>query len=161
MLARFISAGSQSVPLPLHRQLCFTLYSTSMAVGRLYKPLLDPLGITYPQYLVLCTLGEEGELTIGGIAARLGLDPSTVTPLVKRMEGTGLLERIRGTADERQVHARLTPAGHEVLAQCQCLADTLLERTGLSLAQADDLNGQLKQIRQALIRSADAGTGET
>lgn len=157
MLVLSISAGSESVPLPLHRQLCFTLYSTSMAVGRLYKPLLDPLGITYPQYLVLCALGEDGELTIGAIAARLGLDPSTVTPLVKRMEGTGLLERTRGKADERQVHARLTSAGQDVLAQCQCLADALLERTGLSMAQADDLNTQLQQIREAMIRGADAG----
>ena len=74
------------MPLPLDSQICFTLYATSMAVGRTYKPMLDEMGITYPQYLVLNVLGEEDGRTIGIIAARLALDSSTITPLVKRME---------------------------------------------------------------------------
>ena len=75
-----------STPLPLDQQLCFSLYATSIAINRLYKPLLDDLGVTYPQYLVLNTLWESDGQTIGGIAARLALEPSTITPLIKRLE---------------------------------------------------------------------------
>jgi MarR family transcriptional regulator, organic hydroperoxide resistance regulator len=82
-------------PRPLDEQLCFTLYATSMAVTRMYKPMLDRMGITYPQYLVLAALGEQDGLSVGAIADRLSLESSTVTPPLKRMEQAGLVERRR------------------------------------------------------------------
>ncbi len=79
------------MPLPLDKQICFTLYNTSMAVTRLYKPMLDEMGITYPQYLVLSVLNETDGITIGAIAERLSLESSTVTPPVKRLEQAGFV----------------------------------------------------------------------
>src|SRR3546814_5634711 len=87
--------------LPLDDQLCFSLYAASMAIGRAYKPMLDRLGITYPQYLVLHVLWEQDGRTIGQIAERLSLESSTVTPLVKRLAAGGFLTRDRSEADER------------------------------------------------------------
>ncbi|EFG9153184.1 MarR family transcriptional regulator, partial [Escherichia coli] len=87
-------------PFTLDDQLCFTLYSTSMAITRVYKPMLDRLGLTYPQYLVLHVLWDEDGRTIGAIAERLALESSTVTPLVKRLEAAGLVQRQRDARDE-------------------------------------------------------------
>src|SRR5262245_33678212 len=95
----------------LDEQLCFSLYGASMAIGRAYKPLLDALEITYPQYLVLSALWECDGLSIGAIGERLGLDSSNVTPLVKRMETAGFVARQRNPADERQVVVTLTARG--------------------------------------------------
>jgi hypothetical protein len=92
-----------SLPLRLTDQFCFALYSTSHALTRVYKPLLDQLGLTYPQYLVLLALWDEDGLTVGGIGERLMLDSSTLTPLLKRLEGAGLLRRDRNPTNERQV----------------------------------------------------------
>src|ERR1700742_4077492 len=98
-------------PLPLDRQLGFSLYGAFMAVSRTYKPWLDKLGLTYPQYLVLSVLWEGDDQTITGIAARLDLEPSTITPLVKRLELAGHVVRQRNPADERQVKVSLTEQG--------------------------------------------------
>src|ERR1700744_2963563 len=95
-------------PLPLDRQLLFSLYGAMMAVSRTYKPWLDRLGITYPQYLVLSVLWEGDEQTITAIASRLDLAPSTITPLVQRLELAGHVVRKRSAADERQVKVLLT-----------------------------------------------------
>ena len=139
------------MPLPLDDQICFTLYATSMAVGRTYQPMLNDLGITYPQYLVLCALGEGGELTIGAIAQRLSLEPSTITPLIKRMEAGRFVARRRDRSDERHVHVQLTDAGHAVLTRCDCLNERLIERSGMTLDQLNQLNRQIQQLRGALI----------
>src|ERR1700754_1554145 len=96
-----------SEPLPLDAQLCFSLYSTSIAINRLYKPMLDSLGLTYPQYLVLSVLWEKDGRTISAIADRLALEPSTITPLVKRLEAAGFVERQRNAKDERVVNVTL------------------------------------------------------
>jgi DNA-binding MarR family transcriptional regulator len=133
-------------PIALDDQLCFALYSASMAVGRLYKPLLDEMGITYPQFLVLSALNEEGVLTVGGVAARLALEPSTITPLVKRLEAAGLVDRKRGKADERQVEVSLTDAGRATMARTPCLALALLERTGLDVAEVRDFNARVRDF---------------
>lgn len=138
------------VPLPLDNQLCFTLYATSMAINRTYKPMLDEMGITYPQYLVLNALGEADGMSVGGIAHRLALESSTVTPLVKRMEHAGLVTRQRSQTDERQVQVDLTPAGRALLVQCNCLNETLIERSGMTLAELDALNRQIQALRDAL-----------
>lgn len=137
-------------PLPLDQQICFTLYRTSMAITRTYKPMLDAMGITYPQYLVLNVLGEEDGRTIGAIAARLSLESSTVTPAVKRMEAAGLLTRRRSDVDERQVRVWLSEAGGALLQKCACLGETLLQRSGLNFEQLLALNREVQALDAAL-----------
>ncbi|RDE04602.1 MarR family winged helix-turn-helix transcriptional regulator [Sphingomonas aracearum] len=140
-------------PRPLDEQLCFSLYAASMAVGRAYKPLLDRLGLTYPQYLVLHTLWEAPEgRSIGAIGERLGLESSTVTPLVKRMEAAGLVTRARNPADERQVRVRLTDAGTDLRERCGCLGEMLLERAGFDVSSLARLNADVQRLRDALAR---------
>lgn len=138
------------MPLALERQVCFTLYATSMAIGRTYKPMLDAMGITYPQYLVLNALGAEDGLTIGAIANRLLLESSTVTPPVKRLEQAGLVNRQRDAIDERQVHVHLTEAGRDLLERSNCLGETLIKRSGMTAEQVDALNRQVKALLDAL-----------
>jgi len=143
-------------PAPLDQQICFTLYATSMAITRAYKPLLDALGLTYPQYLVLNVLGEsaqgeEGGATIGGIAARLDLESSTVTPLVKRLEAAGLVARRRGLEDERKVEVTMTEAGRALLGQSGCLNDTLLKRSGMALEELGALNQRIRALHEAIV----------
>ena len=146
-----------SHPLPLDHQLCFSLYATSMAINRAYKPQMDALGITYPQYLVLHALWEEDARTIGAIAERLALESSTVTPLVKRMEAAGLMTRTRNPADERQVQVRLTEQGRALREQCGCLGETLVSRSGMTLDQLDALNRQVQALREALAQATSGG----
>ena len=136
-------------PLPLDRQLGFGLYSAFMAVSRTYKPWLDQLGLTYPQYLVMCVLWENDEQTIGGIAARLDLEPSTITPLVKRLEQAGHVARQRNPADERQVNVRLTDQGRSVRAKTKSLADALYDKSGMTSAEVADLNNRVTALRDA------------
>ena len=126
--------------MPLDDQLCFSLYATSMAITRAYKPMLDQLGITYPQYLVLHALWETDGRTVGAIAERLSLESSTVTPLVKRLEAAGFVVRKRNPEDERQVQVRLTARGAAMRDECGCLVEALFERTGMSGAQLGTLN---------------------
>jgi DNA-binding MarR family transcriptional regulator len=138
------------MPVPLDNQLCFSLYAASMAITRMYKPMLDTMGITYPQYLVLNALNEEDGMTIGAIADRLALESSTVTPPVKRMELAGLVERRRSKVDERQVHVWLTEAGRALLAQSKCLGDTLVERSAMTMEQIERLNQQVRALTGTL-----------
>lgn len=100
-----------ALPLTLDEQLCFALYSTSLAMTKAYKPLLEKLDLTYPQYLAMLVLWESDDLTVKDIAARLNLDSATVTPLLKRLEAQDYLERVRGIDDERLVYIRLTKTG--------------------------------------------------
>jgi len=140
-----------SWPAPsLDQILCFSLYGASIAINRAYKPILDNLGITYPQYLVLMVLWECGEETIGGIAERLSLESSTITPLAKRLEQSGLVARHRNTADERQVLVALTPAGNDMQARTQCLGELLFEAAGLPADQLIELNRQVQAFRNSV-----------
>lgn len=139
-----------SAAAPLDSQLCFSLYATSMAVNRTYKPLLDRLGITYPQYLVLLALWEQDARTVGAIAARLRLESSTVTPLVKRLEAGGLVTRTRKPEDERQVQVRLTKRGAAMQEECGCLAEALIERSGMAGKRLAALNKDVQALRDAL-----------
>jgi DNA-binding MarR family transcriptional regulator len=136
-------------PLPLDRQLGYGLYSAFMAVSRVYKPWLDKIGLTYPQYLVMCVLWEDDDQTIGGIAARLDLDPSTITPLVKRLEQAGHVVRQRNPADERQVKVKLTKEGRALRAQTRSLADALYAKGGMNPAEVADLNKRVTKLRDA------------
>lgn len=101
-------------PLALDRQVCFALYAASRAVTAAYRPLLEPLGLTYPQYLVMLVLWERGTLPVGDIGAALHLDSGTLSPLVKRLEAAGLVERRRSSDDERRVLVAPTAAGREL-----------------------------------------------
>jgi MarR family transcriptional regulator, organic hydroperoxide resistance regulator len=139
-----------SAALPLDDQLCFSLYATSMAINRAYKPMLDRLGITYPQYLVLHALWEQDGRTVGTVAERLALESSTITPLVKRLEAAGFVTRERNPEDERQVQVRLTARGAAMREECGCLAEALLERAGMSGEQLGALNRQVQTLWQAL-----------
>lgn len=137
-------------PLPLDDQLCFALYAASMAIIRAYKPTLDRLGITYPQFLVLQALHEQDGRTIGQIATRLMLESSTITPLVKRLEAAGLAERARNPRDERQVSVRLTEHGRERWAETGCLAPLVVERCGLPPATLAALNREVRALLDGL-----------
>jgi len=140
-----------SAPYPLDDQLCFALYSASMAISRAYKPMLDALGLTYPQYLVLHALWEQDGRTVGAIAERLGLESSTITPLVKRLESAGLVTRARNPDDERQVQVRLTPRGREIRDECGCLGEELLARSGMTGEQLGKLNRKVQALRDAVV----------
>ncbi|NKE43139.1 MarR family transcriptional regulator [Roseomonas frigidaquae] len=139
-------------PFPLDQQICFTLYRLNMAVNRSYKPLLDELGLTYPQYLVLNALGEEDGRPIGVIAQRLALESSTITPLVKRMEEAGLVDRRRARDNERVVQVWLTESGRGLLQRCGCLNEMLGQRLGRVLPGLEEQNRQL----QALLKELEA-----
>lgn len=134
----------------LEDQLCFSLYAASMAINRIYKPLLDRLGITYPQYLVLNALWEEDERTVGAIAERLSLEPSTVTPLVKRLEASSLVSRTRDPEDERRVVVSLTQRGSRLKDDSRCLGQELLARSGMQPKELMALNAQVQRLRKAL-----------
>lgn len=136
-------------PLPLDGQLGFSLYSAYIAISRAYKPWLDRIGLTYPQYLVLSVLWEGDDQTIGSIASRLDLEPSTITPLVKRLEHAGHVVRKRNPADERQVQVQLTDQGRALRAQTRSLADALYSKAGMPIADLVDLNTRIKALRDA------------
>lgn len=135
---------------PLEDQLCFSLYATSMAINRLYKPLLDQLGITYPQYLVLNTLWEEDGRTVGAIAERLALESSTVTPLIKRLEAASLVTRRRQADDERRVLVSLTDRGRAMEQDSRCLGEALFLRSGMTPNELIGLNRDVSKLRAAL-----------
>ncbi|MGX5664918.1 MarR family winged helix-turn-helix transcriptional regulator [Rhizobium daejeonense] len=141
---------SQTSPVPLDNQLCFSLYMANIAINRTYKPMLDAMGITYPQYLVLNALSENDGLTVGAIADRLSLESSTITPPVKRLEQAGLVERLRSTTDERQVHVWLTEAGRALVRESRCLGETLTARSGMTPEQLQAFNRQVLTFLGAL-----------
>lgn len=141
-------------PLPLDDQLCFAMYSANIAINRVYRPVLDQLGVTYPQYLVLSALWQADRQTVGAIADRLSLESSTITPPVKRLETAGLMTRERNPEDERQVIVGLTAKGKALHQKSKCLSETLLERSGLPVADIVRLNTEIRALRDALSRSA-------
>ncbi len=139
--------------LALDHQLCFALYSASLAMTKAYKPLLEPLGLTYPQYLVMLVLWEGDGVTVSQVGARLSLDSGTLTPLLKRLEATGLLQRLRDAADERRVLLQLTPAGRKLKARAAKVPQTIACATACELRDISQLAAQLKQLRDRLTDS--------
>ena len=125
---------AQRDPLQLDDQLCFALYNASRALTRAYAPLLEPLGLTYPQYLVLLVLWERDGLPVKQIGERLSLDSGTLTPLLKRLEQQGLVERRRGQDDERIVRIHLTPEGRALRGKARKIPTELACRAGYELA---------------------------
>ncbi|OGB22639.1 MAG: MarR family transcriptional regulator [Burkholderiales bacterium RIFCSPLOWO2_02_FULL_57_36] len=139
--------------LALDNQFCFSLYSASLAMTKTYKPYLDRLGITYPQYLVLLVLWQQDDVLVKSIGERLFLDSGTLTPLLKRLEASGLIARIRDDADERQVRITLTKDGRLLKKKAQEIPHQMLCASGQSQAAIGNLRAQLSVIRDDLIRS--------
>ena len=115
---------------PLSDYLCFAVYSANLAFGRAYRPVLEPLGLTYTQYVALVALWEQDDQTVGSLGEKLVLESNTLTPILKKLEQTGFVERRRDPADERQVRIRLTPKGRDL--QNECISDRLIDATGLN-----------------------------
>lgn len=136
--------------LLLDNQLCFALYSTSLAMSKVYKPLLDQLGITYPQYLVMLVLWESDGLTVSEIGERLYLDSGTLTPLLKRLEAAGLVQRLRDTEDERRILIRLTADGRKLKQKAAQLPQCILVATQCSLSDLKKLTRELQTLRNSL-----------
>lgn len=141
--------------LELDRQVCFALYSTSLAMTRRYKQLLEPLGVTYPQYLVLLALWQDGELGVAELGERLFLDFGTLSPLLKRMEASGWLQRQRDPADERRVRVRLTTAGEALRTKARAVPAQLLGATRCPVETLTSLTAQLQQLRAQLHDDSD------
>lgn len=130
--------------------LCFALHSTAHAVHAAYAPLLQPLGLTYPQYLVLSALSVQGDRTVGQLGSELRLDTNTLTPLLKRMEKSGWLARSRNPQDERQVRLSLTDAGDSLAASAANVPRAFAEKTGLQMTDLADLRDILTALRDRL-----------
>lgn len=138
----------------LDSQLCFALYSTSLAMMRVYRGLLPKLGLTYPQYLVMMVLWEQDQLTVSDIGERLFLDSATLTPLLKRMEAQELVKRARAKADERQVIVTLTGQGQALREEAAKLMPQVLCATKCSVEEITGLRDQLVDLRKNLNDSA-------
>ena len=143
-----ISSNEQA--LHLDNQLCFALYSASLAMTKLYKPLLDELGITYPQYLALLVLWERDGLTVSELGERLYLDSGTLTPLLKRLEAAGLVSRLRDAQDERCVQLRLTADGRALKARAARIPGCVLQATHCEVSEALALTHQIQSLRNRL-----------
>ena len=136
--------------LALDRQLCFALYASSLAMTKLYKPLLEPLGLTYPQYLVMLVLWERDGVTVSDVGERLTLDSGTLTPLLKRLQAGGLLARTRDTEDERRVLVSLTAAGRALRSRAMKVPPQVACAAACPLDELAALTRRLKQLRDDL-----------
>ena len=139
------------IMLQLDNQLCFALYSTSLAMTKVYKPLLDELGLTYPQYLAMLVLWERDGLMVSELGDRLYLDSGTLTPLLKRLETAGYISRIRALEDERRVHITLTSSGRKLKLRAAKIPSCILNASQCALPELMTLTGQLQGLRQRLV----------
>lgn len=141
--------------LKLENQLCFALYAASSAMTRVYRDRLEPLGLTYPQYLVMLVLWEQDGQTVSGLGQKLNLDSGTLTPMLKRMEGAGLLKRTRAKTDERQVVVSLTEAGRALRYDIAAIHKDLACLIPLKPAEFHRLRAELKGLAGALFKAAE------
>ncbi len=139
--------------LQLDQQLCFALYSSSLAMTKLYKPLLDPLGLTYPQYLAMLVLWETDGLAVSQLGERLMLDSGTLTPLLKRLEAAGLVQRVRDAADERRVRLLLTREGRALKRKAASVPAAVACAAGCPLDEIAALTTRLKALRDLITAS--------
>ena len=138
-------------PLALDRQVCFALAAASRSVIGVYRPVLEPMGLTHPQYLVMLALWERSPRTVRDIGEALHLEPATLSPLLKRLEAAGLVTRARNATDERALDVALTPAGTELRAEAEKVPAEIVARLGISVAE-------LEAIRDGLTRLLAAST---
>lgn len=140
--------------LALDQQLCFAVYATAHAFTRAYKPLLDALGLTYPQYIVMLALWERGDVPVKAIGEALYLDTGTLSPLLKRLEQAGLIRRVRDKKDERQVIVGLTESGTAMKAEAEKVLIAIGKASGCSLSEMAALRESLHKLRTNLVNSA-------
>jgi DNA-binding MarR family transcriptional regulator len=138
-------------PRTIDGQLCFALYSANLAMGKLYRQLLADLDLTYPQYLVMLVLWEGDGITVSELGDRLFLDSATLTPLLKRLQAAGLVQRTRGTRDERQVIVTLTDEGKALRAKAGQVPVDVFCATGCEIDEVVGLKSQLEKLRAGLI----------
>ena len=143
--------------LMLGNQLCFAVYSTAHAFNRVYKPLLDRLGLTYPQYLAMLVLWERDGLTVKEIGEKLFLDSGTLTPLLKRLEAAHLIRRTRSTEDERQVLIALTAQGQALREKAKAVPAAILSASGCSIGELSSLRKSLVALREQLDAAVAVG----
>lgn len=135
--------------------ICFAVYSANLAFSRVYRPFLDGLGLTYPQYLALVLLWAKNGQTVGQLGEKLFLESNTLTPLLKRLEALGHIERSRDPADERQVRVRLTAKGKALRERARCVPEGILEASSMKLDALHELSGRIAALRDRLL-AADA-----
>ena len=146
-------AGKQMTadqPLKLDNQICFAIYSAAHAFNRVYKPLLDQLGLTYPQYLVMLVLWERDGVPLKDIGERLFLDSGTLTPLLKRLEAAQLIKRSRSTEDERQVLIALTTRGQALKEKARAVPESILVASACSVAELSAMKNEIIALRDQL-----------
>lgn len=147
-------------PLRLDRQVCFALAVANRAVLGVYRPLLEPLGLTHPQYLVMLALWGEAPMSVKAIAEAIQLDSPTLSPLLKRLESAGLLTRGRDSRDERNLVVDLTPAGRALRKQAEQIPPAVVERLGVTLADLEQLREVLTRVNEAARRVGDPATAQ-
>jgi DNA-binding MarR family transcriptional regulator len=140
--------------LKLDNFVCFAVYTAGHAFNRLYKPLLDALGLTYPQYLAMVALWDRDDQTVGELGEKLFLESNTLTPLLKRLEGMGLVARVRDKADERQVRLRLTEPGRALRERAEAVPPCVLDATQMTAGEATALTDAVTKLRDTLLRRA-------
>lgn len=142
-----IETSSEQVDyLTLERQICFALGAASRSVVSLYRPLLEPLGLTHPQYLVMVALWQHEPLSVKEISALLQLESPSVSPVLKRLHAAGLIERQRDAADERTIRLTVTPQGRVLREQASSIPMALVKRLGMSIADLEALHSTLIQV---------------
>lgn len=146
---------SETETIPLNKRLCFAVYSASHAFTRAYRQLLEPIGLTYPQYLVMLVLWERDGIRVKEIGAQLYLDSGTLTPLLKRLESLGLVRRVRDASDERQVGILLTALGRDLETRAAGIPSTLACMTQTDLAELDTLTASIASVRDKLQAATD------
>jgi MarR family transcriptional regulator, organic hydroperoxide resistance regulator len=147
-MPRKSSAADQ--PLRLDNQICFAVYSAAHAFNRVYKPLLDRLGLTYPQYLVMLVLWERDDVPVKDIGEKLFLDSGTLTPLLKRLEAAHLVKRTRSREDERQVLIALTPQGHALKDKARAVPQSILAASDCSVSELVTMKDEIVALRDRL-----------
>ena len=144
----------QNRSLTLEELLCFSLYSANNAMGRVYRPILGKLGLTYPQYIVLTALWQQDKRRVNDLGSDLGLETNTLTPLLKRLEANGLVSRDRDSKDERSVIVSLTEKGRDLEAAAADISNCVLTAAGLPISELDDLRDKIKSLAETLTKAA-------
>jgi MarR family transcriptional regulator, organic hydroperoxide resistance regulator len=145
-MAKAAAVETRVDPLALERQVCFALAVASRSVIALYRPVLEPMGLTHPQYLVMLALWGREPLTVKGLSGLLELDPGTLSPLLKRLEAAGYVRRERDLRDERNLAVSLTPAGRALRAQAELVPAAIVARLGLPIEDLEKMHQMLTTV---------------
>lgn len=141
--------------LALENQVCFALAVASRSVIALYRPVLEPLGLTHPQYLVMLALWQQDPRSVKDLGTALQLEPATLSPLLKRLEASGLIDRRRSPTDERRLDVTLTPQGRKLRTRAESIPQTMIEQLGMPVSELQAMQASLTAIIAAATRSTD------